>query len=73
MICDQDRQANAVLVGRLAVERCRVKVAHLHALLHLSVPPAFRDEGRVTQNARALLESLERELVCTADAFNQFQ
>ena len=38
MIKNQTIDTNALLVSRLAIERCQAHLAHLHALMHLCEP-----------------------------------
>lgn len=64
---------NALLVGRLSLERCQNYLAHLHALLHLCEidEPGF--DRLVAQSARKLIADLESELAHSATILSVFE
>ena len=53
-------------IGKLALERCRVHVAHLHALTHLSFDGDGCDDG-VREGVCHLIEGLSRDLELVDD------
>ncbi len=67
MSTTDNQVSNAVLVGRLSIERCQTHVAHLHALMHLCEPPCFGMDELVAESARRIMQNLESELEHSAE------
>lgn len=64
---------NAVVVGRLSIERCQGYLAHLHALMHLCLPGDLGCDGLVAESARKIMADLESELAHSANVLSVFE
>ena len=56
-------------ICKLALERCRVHVTHLHALTHLSFDENRGDDG-VREGVCHLIEGLSRALALVEDSLS---
>lgn len=60
----------ALLVSKLAIERCQHQVAHLSALIYLSGSNVKGINSLVADSAHDILITMERELACSAKALD---
>jgi len=65
--------SNAVIVGRLSIERCQAHLAHLHALMHLCAPAALGMDGLVAESVLRVMQDLEGELMQSARAMSMVE
>lgn len=63
--------SNALIVGRLSIERCQAHVAHLHALMHLCAPESLGMDELVVQSMLRVMENLESDLVHSVSAISR--
>lgn len=64
---------NAVVVSRLALERCHYKLAHLHALMHLCEPADMGLDSTVADGMRSIISSMEQDLSSSALMLEQVE
>lgn len=60
-----------IILGKLAIERCKDHVSNLHALIHLFMCDHDKLDPAVVESARIIMAGLELDLDCSASVLSK--
>lgn len=60
-----------IILGKLAIERCKEHVSNLHALIHLFMSDHEQLDPAVVESARIIMTGLELDLDCSASVLSK--
>ena len=60
-----------LIVSKLAIDRCRNHVSHLHALIHTCICGCEGCDESIIESARLIIAGLELDLDCSANVLSR--
>lgn len=61
-----------IILGKLAIDRCKNHVSNLHALIHMFMCDRETVDPAVIESARIIMAGLELDLDCSASVLAKF-